>query len=106
MVGGLDGFEVIARTLLEEFGYVRAYPNFCVASRAPLHQDQDRRERLLGAFPVDMQASIRDLTEDALDGEALVKATANYPANQDWRPVSEYYLGLELRQWLESGSFR
>jgi hypothetical protein len=85
---------------------VRAYPNFCVASRAPLRQDQDRREHLLGGFPADMQTSIRDLTEDALDGEALVKATANYPANRDWRPVSEYYLGLALRQGLESGSFR
>jgi hypothetical protein len=30
----------------------------------------------------------------------VLAATRGYPINQDWRPVSEYYLGLGLRRWL------
>jgi hypothetical protein len=102
MVGGLSDCPVIPRTLLEEFGYVRAYTNFCLASRTPLGRNHERFERLLRSFPPSTQASIQDFTRDFLEGQPLVEATAKYPVNQDWRPESEYYLGLELRRWLES----
>jgi len=102
MVGGLSDCPVIPRTLLEEFGYVRAYTNFCLASRTPLGRNDDRYERLLRSVLPSTQASIQDFTRDFLEGQPLVEATAKYPVNQDWRPESEYYLGLELRRWLES----
>ena len=100
MVGGLSDCPVIPRTLLQEFAHVRAYRNFCLASRTPLGRDQERLERLLRSFAPDVQASIQDLTADFLEGQALVESTAGYPVNRDWRPVSEYYLGLEFGQWL------
>jgi predicted membrane-bound spermidine synthase len=106
MVGGVGESRVIPRTLLEEFPYVLAYENFSLASKAPLRQNRERLERLLGSFPVEMQAAIWARMQDPLEGKALTRATAGCPVNQDWRPASEYYLGLQLRQWLVSGSLR
>lgn len=106
MVGGLDGTPVIPRTLLEEFRFVRSYPYFCLASKGPLVLNQVRLEGLLGALPEDQRESVRSLTTDTLEGEALVRATAAYPANQDWRPVSEYYLGLQVMAWLRTNAPR
>jgi spermidine synthase len=93
MVGGLDGGVVVPATLLAEFTHVRAYPYFCVASKRPLVLNQARFERLLAAVPEDQRAVIGDATAEALEGESLAQVTASSPANGDWRPVSEYYLG-------------
>jgi len=98
MVGGLDANAVIARTLLAEFRFVRAYPNFCLASREPVRRDPLFFERLLQNFSLEMQTSIRTFTEDGMDGPALLRATSGSPVNEDWRPASEYYLGLWLRR--------
>jgi spermidine synthase len=103
MVGGLDDYRTIARTLLEEYEYVRAYPNFCLASSAPLHQNRLRFDRLLHSLSADLQAAIRELDWEALEGPPLRRQTAGYPVNEDRRPVSEYYLGLRFRRWLASG---
>jgi predicted membrane-bound spermidine synthase len=98
MVGGLDGGAVVPRTLLAQFPHVRAYPYFCLGSRRPLTLDEARFERLVGAVPDDQRAIIRDLVRDPLEGDALVRATAGWPVNRDWRPVSEYYLGALLME--------
>jgi predicted membrane-bound spermidine synthase len=100
MVGGLDDCPVVPRTLLEAFWHVRAYPGFCTASQLPFRPNPERRGRLLRSFPEDIQRQIRAATPYVLEGRELIEAIAGYPVNEDWRPVSEYYLGLELRQWL------
>ncbi len=99
MVGGVEDSLVIPRTLLQEFPYVRTYLSYSLASKTPLRQNRPRLERLLGTFPVDTQAAIWSQAQDALEGRALVEATSPYPVNQDWQPASEYYLGLQLRQF-------
>jgi predicted membrane-bound spermidine synthase len=104
MVGGIGDNPVIRRTLLEEFKYVRAYDGFSLASRVPFHKNLERREKLLGVFPADIQTDIDLFTRNGLEGRALEEATAGYPVNEDWRPISEYYLGLHLRQWFASNT--
>ena len=104
MVGGIGDNPVIRHTLLEEFKYVRAYAGFSLASRLPFHQSLERRERLLGAYPADMQTTIKTFVRNGLEGKALEEATAGYPVNEDWRPISEYYIDKRLRQWLTSAT--
>ncbi len=96
MVGGVGENCDIPRTLEEEFPHVRAYPSFSLGSMAPLHQNRGRLENILNAFPLEMQAAIWNRTQDALEGPALVKATAGCRVNTDLRPASEYYLGHEF----------
>ena len=93
MVGGLDGGSIVPRTLMEAFPHVRAYAYFCLASARPLARNQARFTRLLDAVPEDQRETVRDLTSEAIEDEALARATAGSPVNRDWRPVSEYYLG-------------
>ena len=88
------------------FAHVRAYPEFSVASQRPLIRNDDRRNRLLAAYPEATRARILVLAQDSLEGEALEAATAESPVNEDWRPVTEYYLGLQLRQWRERAGAR
>jgi predicted membrane-bound spermidine synthase len=106
MVGGIEENKLVSRTLLAEFPYVRSYDSYSLASRAPLRRYRERLERVLGSFPVEMQAAIWDRMQDPLEGALLERATAGYPVNEDWRPVSEYYLGWQLRQWLAHASLR
>jgi len=101
MVGGIGNGAIVPRTLLAVFAHVRAYPEFSVASQRPLIRNHDRRNRLLAAYPEATRARILELAQDSLEGEALEAATAGAPINEDWRPVTEYYLGLQLRQWRE-----
>jgi len=42
--------------------------------------------------------AVEAFTKGGLEGKALEAATEGCPVNQDWRPISEYYLGLQLRQ--------
>lgn len=102
MVGGVGESREIPRTLLEVFPHVRAYPRFSLASKAVLHQNRGRLENLLGAFPAEVQAAIWDLTQDALEGPALLKATAGYAVNTDLHPASEYYMGAQLKRLLKT----
>jgi spermidine synthase len=106
MVGGIGNGAVIRRTLLAVFAHVRAYPEFSLASQRPLIRNDDRRNRLLAAYPDATRVRILELAQDCLEGEALEAATARSLINEDWRPVTEYYLGLQLRQWLESARSR
>jgi hypothetical protein len=104
MAGGIVDNPVIRRPLLEEFNYVRACDGFSLASQVPLHQSVERRERLLTAHPADIQAEIEVFMRGCLEGKALEADTAGYAANEDWAPISEYYLGLQLTQRFYSGA--
>jgi len=106
VVGGIGDGAVVPRTLLAVFAHVRAYSGFSVASQRPLLRNHDRRNGLLSAYPEATRARILELAHNSLEGEALEAATARSPINQDWRPVTEYYLGLQLRQWVESAGSR
>jgi len=106
MVGGIGDGAIVPRTLLAVFAHVRAYPEFSLASQRPLIRNDDRRNRLLADYPEATRARILELAQDSLEGDALQAATARSPINEDWRPVTEYYLGLQLRQWIESARTR
>jgi spermidine synthase len=100
MVGGIGDGPVIPKTLLAVFAHVRAYPEFSVASQHPLERNDGRRNRLLATYPEGTRARIMELAQDSLEGEALEAATSQSPINEDWRPVTEYYLWLQVRDWM------
>ncbi len=102
MVGGVGETRVIARTLLEVFRVVRSYPNSCLASQSALTTDRARFARLSHAFLSGAPPVMESHREQVLEGPALVAATAGDSVNEDWDPVSEYYLALPLRRWLRS----
>jgi predicted membrane-bound spermidine synthase len=97
----LDEFFVIPRTLASALPHLRCYAGFCLASNQPMRENPERRQELLALHPPAERERILRMRGRALGGERVVlAATRGYPINQDWRPVSEYYLGLGLRRWL------
>jgi predicted membrane-bound spermidine synthase len=100
MVGGTAGHPAIPRTLLEEFAFVRAYPDFSVASDHMLGPNEDRFNELLTAFPPELRAEIKSYRRSALEGDTLRRAVSEWEPNDDWHPSSEYFLGTYLRQGL------
>ena len=101
-----DEKSVIPRTLVAAFKHVRLYAEnhkevFCVASNAPFIQNAATIQALLNTFsPLEQALISRSLFRYSADESIIKKMTRQYPMNQDWKPVSEYYLGLEFTKRL------
>jgi predicted membrane-bound spermidine synthase len=101
LVGGMNESRVLPKTVASAFDYVRMYDYFCLASNAPFKRNGGRDRNLLAHFSQDMLEAIFKNHELYLGDETYVKAiTHNYPMNQEWKPVSEYYLGLVVKRRL------
>jgi len=93
--------KVVPKTIQSAFNYVRMYKFFCLASNSPFKKDDERQKRLIAAFLPQEQEEFSRLKAKYggdlyLGNEEYVKSlTDGYPINQDWKPVSEYYLGLK-----------
>ena len=96
----LNEHKVLPKTLHSVFDYVEMYKFFCLASSSPLKKNDERGRRLTAAFsPVEQEGFIQlkiDRGGIYMGDERFVKSlTEGYPINQDWKPVTEYYLGLD-----------
>jgi spermidine synthase len=96
MVGGLDDGLTVPATLLSEFEHVRSFSSFCLASATPLLRDEQRFSRLTARLPIGIALGIEGFTTEYTEDAGLRAAVRGLPVNDDWRPVSEYYLGAPL----------
>ncbi len=98
----MDEYNVMPNTVIKSFDYVKTYSIFCLASNLPLERNNEQREHLLNNFSLEERLAIEgwdkrermhlfDLARFKID-------TEGYPINRDMKPVSEYYLGLEIRE--------
>jgi predicted membrane-bound spermidine synthase len=96
-----DEHLVIPRTLATVLPHLRCYAGFCLASSEPMAERPERRREILERQPADVRRPLASIVLPHLaDERRVLHATRGYPINEDWRPVSEYYLGLPLRRWL------
>jgi spermidine synthase len=98
---GIDGKEVMAKTLISVFEHVRYY-DFCFfASNTPFAETDSGTQNYLSIFPPhDRDIIARWLKQIKCIGEKpfIIQKTAGYPINTDLKPVSEYYLGLQMKE--------
>jgi len=97
----LTHHQIVTKTVIEVFDYTRIYGSFALASNTPFHLNQ-RGAHLLEKFsPEERKEIIRiaNLGIKELGGTNAGKYLGpgirrNYHGliNQDWKPVSEYYL--------------
>jgi predicted membrane-bound spermidine synthase len=92
---------VMPRTVAAAFRHMRWYSFFFLGSNAPMVERPGAREAILAAFsPADRKGTL-EFGAEFLGGEDRVaEATQGYPVNRDWRPVCEYFLGLQARKRL------
>ena len=99
-------FQVIPQTVLSVFEHVEFFGFYCLASRRPLTRYPEQQEGLLASFS---DPRIRQSIANHFDQMQSVKRMVGrisrdvrIPINRDWKPVCEYYLGLQIRQNLVS----
>jgi spermidine synthase len=106
LLAWMDETRVMPKTIHAVFPYIRCYGSlgiggFCISSDAPLRTDSAARDRILATFTRNEQERIKGLRVTYLgDGTFVDGVARDFPINQDWRPVCEYYLGLKVREKL------
>ncbi len=94
---------VMPKTVLSVFKQVRMYDFFLLASDMPFRRNTERSEKLTARFSPGVRAKLAEkYGPDTFVGDQdhIRKISASYPVNQDWKPVCEYYLGLQVRNAL------
>jgi spermidine synthase len=96
---------VIFKTLASVFQHIRLYTTndtaFFLASPLPLEeQDKNRLIPLASSFNNEDWNNIHSTGQKykIISGESLLKYTQSAPINQDWHPVTEYFIGLRFSQ--------
>lgn len=94
----MDEYSVMPKTVMSAFDHVRVYNFFCLASDMPFKRNDEQRELFFNSFSSKEQAAILNweskISKYVGDQSYVKRLVAKYPINQDWKPVTEYYLGL------------
>lgn len=105
----IDEYRVMPKTVMSEFDFVNVNRRIVItASNLPLNRDDNKSQIYFGSLSDREQTLIRDWLAEAsikeqdaeymMDKEYLNKLLAGYPINEDWKPVTEYYIGLKTRE--------
>jgi spermidine synthase len=97
----IDGKEVMAKTLISVFEHVRSYDFGFFASDTPFAKTDFEVKRFLSGFTApdrDVISSLHNRMNFIAEKPFLKQKTAGYPVNRDRKPVSEYYLGLQVKE--------
>ena len=92
----MDEFRVIPKTILAAFDHLRVYDFFCLASNVPFVRNDEVRRELLADFSPAERLKIATQGEYIGDERFIEEITVGYDVNEDWKPVTEYYLGLRM----------
>ncbi|MBC8413328.1 fused MFS/spermidine synthase [bacterium] len=97
-----DEYRVLPKTVLAAFDYTKTYSFFSLASNQPMKQYESQRQKIMSTFSEEGRRRIAKWTdrewEHTDDLEYIENLVKDYPINEDWKPVAEYYLGLQFRE--------
>ena len=80
------------------FDHVRLYDFFCLASKIPLERNEEVYRTLLAGFAEGERETIATSGRYVGDQRYIMAVTVGYEINEDWKPVTEYYLGLRIEE--------
>jgi spermidine synthase len=93
-----DEFKVLPRTWATAFEHLRMYKYFLLASTGPLARRDEDAEALYARYSPEERPHLAPYEHAYLgDRDWVLRETAGYPINRDWKPVTEYYLGRPAR---------
>jgi len=93
-----DEYKVMPNTVHSVFDHVRLYNSFMLASNAPFEKYAEREKQLLAQFSPKERELILSSGKYVGDQSYIIKEASHYPINKDWKPVTEYYLGLKFKE--------
>jgi predicted membrane-bound spermidine synthase len=92
----MDEYRVIPKTTLAAFDHVRVYDFFCLASNVAFVRNDEVQSELLADFSPEERETIATQGSYVGDERFIEEITVGYDVNEDWKPVTEYYLGLRM----------
>lgn len=92
----MDEYRVIPKTILAAFDHVRVYDFFCLASNVAFVRKDEVQRALLADFSPEERQTIATQGTYVGDERFIEEITVGYDVNEDWKPVTEYYLGLRM----------
>lgn len=96
--------KIISKTLISAFNHFKAYNSFMLASKMPLRFYKEQRQHYFDRLStiekefVLQRASVETIYDDK-DSEYVKKMLEPYPVNHDWKPITEYYIGLRFKEF-------
>jgi len=92
-----DEFEVIPRTLASVFTNVRYYTNsLLLASNHPFVSNPELRANVLAKFDETDRQKILGVSQEFIGDQDYIENHTAPEVNRDWRPRTEYFIGLYL----------
>jgi len=91
-------YKIMPNTVHSVFDHVRLYNSFMLASNAPFEKYAEREKQLLAQFSPKERELILSSGKYVGDQSYIIKEASHYPINKDWKPVTEYYLGLKFKE--------
>ncbi len=91
------------KTFLTVFDHVKRYNDFSLITNGPPQKDSNRWNSLLAQLPSDfIRKRVLDLSNqweqvDLSASDLRQEEFSYYNINTDWKPVSEYYIGVKVR---------
>lgn len=93
-----DEYDVFPRTIASVFPHVRLYRNFVLASASGMGlRNEERRTAILASFSDEYRTGIESINDTGKE-LAISQLPTTLPVNTDLKPVTEYYLGPEIRR--------
>ena len=95
-----DEHDVLPRTIASIFPHVRLYKSFALASASQMGpRNEERRTAILASFSPEDRKGIEAINDTGKE-LPLSELPTNLPVNTDLKPVTEYYLGPDIRRRL------
>jgi len=87
-----DEYLILPKTFRSEFDHIRIYDKYCLMSNSPMVLDKKNRTTIHSFFP---KRLIETASKARLKGGTafIDQQLQHIPANSDYKPYSEYYLG-------------
>lgn len=102
LIGGLNEEWVVPKTIASVFKYAQIYEQFTVGSDAPLVLNQNRQMKILSTLPKESALQVASYIKHSYRGDQVFiqNAARLYPVNEEWKPNTEFYLGIKLKERL------
>jgi spermidine synthase len=102
LIGGLNEEWVVPKTIASVFPYVQVFEQFVVASDNPLVMNGSRMDQILASLPAGKGGQVAGYMRKTYRGDQnfILDAAREYPANEEWKPNTEYYLGIRIMERL------
>jgi spermidine synthase len=102
LIGGLNEERVVSKTIASVFDYVRIYDLFTIGSDVPLVRNIKNQNNVYAALDEEMRKHVVDYVSGNYRGDRsfILDVASDYPINEELKPVTEYYLGLKVKERL------